>query len=383
MDMLKEGVARAAERLVDWLQSPFFAVIVGVLALFLLIAQRLHIRELRRREERYLQAHDRKESVGGWYDPLFAEAPFAAALVARGGHIAWGNPRFWKLFGERCDSLSEIDQQCYTHLASYQHGKVQAYHTDVSLPAKKAEAQHLRRLYTVITWPVQQRNGGFTLFAFFEQTGVQRRRQHHAEFESQLVTYLSGLSAQLSDTTDNVLSTTEAKTEIDTMLALLEEHHTALRKPTPHKHVDLSGIWKEVFKPVAEVFRRRRIHVLVTLPHEHKIYAEEEDLVRTVRLLLEAVADLIHPDMTLRVQLTQHGRYSKLTFNIPELILPPRQLKLLFAFGVRVKRTDRFAALQLKLALAKQMVVKYNGHLEVSSAEELGTQVTATFANVS
>lgn len=378
MQIFEEGLSSVWTELVAAGLPAFFAMAVGALAIFLIIWQRLYILELRKREERFLRAQDRQPQHSAWHDPLFAEAPFPAALTTQQGAILWGNPGFWKRFGEQAVTIQELDRVFGSHLVGLLHGKVSAHHLHLSLPDKTGTAT---RLFTVITWPVRQQRGTAILLTFFEQTAAQQRKQADAKFEQELIGYLHGIREQLEDESPSELTLLEIKTELETVLGLLNEHHGALRSAKAHERVNLPVVWKETFHPLAAIFRRRKVHFAVALPHDQWVHAQKEDATRSLQLLLEAVADLAEPGMTLHVSLRRQKNSVRLELTIPELVLPERQTQLLFSFGTRIKRTQRFAALQLKLALVKQLANKYHGNLDVFSTDGLGTVLQLTFAN--
>lgn len=349
----------------------------------ILLAQWQRIQTLTREGEVFSRSQTQPSSLtNSLHSTLFSQSPFPAILVNYKGELIWSNPHFWQRFGQDFQSLKEIDQKLHTNFQTLPF-TVSSHHLAIDLPAQNVSEAHKRRVYTVITWPVKDGRKDGLLLMLIEQTAVQQRRHQTAAFEHQMIRYLDSLSQQLHQPNiqDKPAQLEKVNDELDALRSLLTTHHTSVRRQNTHDRINLAVACKEVLSAIGPELQKRQLHLISTLPHSAEAFIHQDDAKLSLTLIMEALIELTRPGMSLRFQLEKHAKHTSVVLTVPELLLQPQHVKIMFAFGTTTQRTALFAGVQMKLSLARQMVLKYHGHIGLSSEEHMGTRIELIFAS--
>lgn len=310
-------------------------------------------------------------------EELFAACPYPVCFVDMKGRILAANGPFYKVSAKDVKSLTDFDRHTGGELAHIVlAGRLYTHR----LATLRKEGESGLRQFNVVSWPVwgpQVQTGA--VLSFHEQTQVLRRKGQQLQFEQQLVSYLAFLAIQLGQLAEardaNHTVTLDAYSkEIHLLISYLQQVHHHLRQPNPHGVLDVTKLCRELVQEYRTELRAKHVQLITTFPTEAKVVAHHADLQLAMRTLLAAV--LQHADHTtdLRLNVYAQGRRTAVELLLPERLLTAKETEHAFGFGIHGKDiTSEERLRRLQLAMAREIIGKYNGHITVQSHPTQGT----------
>jgi hypothetical protein len=351
-----------------------YCIGVSLLLSLLAILQRARIISLEDEADRLTLRYQKRIAARvPTYADMILRSPYPSCVTNYKGEIVTANPSFERLTGSvRVRSIAQFDSITLASLGKSATAKGR-HNQPVTLRHQSTDSL---RQFVATSWPLgsgDQQAG--RVIILHEQTNVIRRKASQAQFESELISLIASLSAELQTALKQNKKAEAAllSQELESISGYLSTSHPSLRDAGTASAVDIVSTVKDSVRQVTPLAKERGVLFTLTLPRKgHVLVGGTEFNFAIESLLSSLITHGKHGDR-IRIDVDQVERRMRLLitsqgFNIPSVEHDAR---------LRTPHDRQFA---LRLAVARELLERQHAHLEIQHLAGEPTVITITAA---